>query len=336
MVWYCLIDEFEKKRKNISDLISDKCSSLENKAKIEGELKELKMKHKNLSQTPIGFKTEFQMLEEEMDASRRRLHQESLRIEGLGLEIKKLEKLVDEVRIINVIYVDQTNYGFINGLIDVNRDILMKLLKKIDDRKIKIIIGMAEIFYCWTKTRIFQCFVRGLRGKWSSIHKSTDVAISANGTMAIVFSNKNKPSVSSLHLVLVGDSKVRHGKAAVLVRTYSRDSNCLMLGVLSELPSTNIDYEWPQFLYALRSDEDHVSGSGHNVKLTINRGCFMSGDTVTVRVDVDAGTLAFFKNRQTEPLASLADVCIKKGVYLAGQLSGVGSRLVIVDLTYDV
>jgi hypothetical protein len=71
----------------------------------------------------------------------------------------KKKEIVDNASVIEVIVVeDKENYSLSNGLVDLNRDILMKLIKIIgkDERKIRNIVGMAYVFYVWRKCRNFR------------------------------------------------------------------------------------------------------------------------------------------------------------------------------------
>lgn len=52
---------------------------------------------------------------------------------------------------------EETNELLSNGLIDVNRDIVMRLIALIaDKKKIRNIIGMNSTFYSWSRQRIFR------------------------------------------------------------------------------------------------------------------------------------------------------------------------------------
>lgn len=62
--------------------------------------------------------------------------------------------------ILDPISVDENgNYDLPNGLVDVNRDIMVKLLVIIvaaDICKIRNIIGIGKVFYMWSKQRAFR------------------------------------------------------------------------------------------------------------------------------------------------------------------------------------
>lgn len=73
------------------------------------------------------------------------------------MEVKKgrLEKKNFEKKFVAVVVEDEWN--MLNGLVDLNRDVLMKLVKLIlDCEKIRNVIGMTGIFCDWRKQRIFR------------------------------------------------------------------------------------------------------------------------------------------------------------------------------------
>lgn len=85
----------------------------------------------------------------------------------MNSKLKKIKSVVETTKIVNPIVIDDNDgfeesslYALPNGLIDVNRDILMKLiqilLNKVEGMKIRNIIGMTEIFYIWSKKRCFK------------------------------------------------------------------------------------------------------------------------------------------------------------------------------------
>lgn len=74
----------------------------------------------------------------------------------LELELEKRKEIMSNYRIINVIVVDKDRDKVVsNGLVDLNRDVLMKLVGMIDDEKTRNVIGMTGLFYSWSKLRVF-------------------------------------------------------------------------------------------------------------------------------------------------------------------------------------
>lgn len=75
----------------------------------------------------------------------------------MGL-FRKTKDIIENASIISPITVGgDMNYYMENGIIDVNRDIMMKLLRIVRDKmKIRNIIGMGEVFYIWSKQPIFR------------------------------------------------------------------------------------------------------------------------------------------------------------------------------------
>lgn len=76
----------------------------------------------------------------------------------LKLKKEETERIVKNSVLVDVIVVDNERNNFVlNGLVDLNRDIVMKLLKIIkNETKIRNIIGVSQIFYDWSKKPVFR------------------------------------------------------------------------------------------------------------------------------------------------------------------------------------
>lgn len=78
-------------------------------------------------------------------------------LEKVEKKVKEEKEIVENSVVLNVITVDdERDKEFLNGLVGLNRDILMKLLKMLNSEKTRMIIGMADIFYEWSKRSIFR------------------------------------------------------------------------------------------------------------------------------------------------------------------------------------
>jgi hypothetical protein len=82
-----------------------------------------------------------------------------LLLEKLKHRKREIEEIIHSplIRTVEVIKVDDENQGLMNGLVDVNRDILMKLIKIIhDDDKTKMVI---ELYLIIKRTIFFPFFI---------------------------------------------------------------------------------------------------------------------------------------------------------------------------------
>lgn len=73
--------------------------------------------------------------------------------------IEKKTNIMSNSQIVNVIIMDSgtVTQSLSNGLVSLNRDVLMKLIRMAcDAEKTRNIIGMTEVFYTWSKLKIFR------------------------------------------------------------------------------------------------------------------------------------------------------------------------------------
>lgn len=86
-------------------------------------------------------------------------------LKELKMKMKNLTEIIQNTLIVGIIKVeDEMKYGLQNGLVDLNRDVLMRVLKIIVDKdKLRIVIGIGEVFYLWSKQGIFNWVMSGCR-----------------------------------------------------------------------------------------------------------------------------------------------------------------------------
>lgn len=105
---------------------------------------------------------EIQDLEERIKCKRNRKNEVTEEVKQLNDTISDLDEIVNNATAIEVIVVEEKDYGLPNGLVDLKRDIVMKLIGIVQNvSKIQNIVGIGEVFFTWTKLRCFQ-FIRPL------------------------------------------------------------------------------------------------------------------------------------------------------------------------------
>lgn len=225
---------------------------------------------------------------------------------------------------------DEKKFFLLNGLVDLNRDIVMKLIRIIrDKKKARNIIGMTETFYVWTKQRVFRWAMNSLlvpkEFKWSTVFKGKEVEVLDEGKTALL-------EKYGRNIVTMGDSRIVNGVVKISVKvgmwygeTYSTG---YMFGILSRLPRFYNLAPGYEFCGWGLKDDFSVYYEGERMAEAVSR--FFDGDLVTMRVDITRGDLEFWINGRK--CAELHDVPeIKKGVYVAALLCESHQRCTIVS-----
>lgn len=157
MVHYILFATLEEKSKLVKDLDSEveRVSGMLNDKKTDME--ELRDEYKIILDT-------MELLESKIDNLSQEIKNMNVHLEELNIEKRKIEDIINNSEVIEIISVDEErNNELWNGLVCLNRDILMRLLKKLDDEKIRNIIGIGIVFYGWSRQRIFQLLRSGMQ-----------------------------------------------------------------------------------------------------------------------------------------------------------------------------
>lgn len=146
--------ELEKSKKEVSDLeneISHRSRELDETLNNLEELRHVK------DRLLMQLKTVDRGIENFIS----KVHDLSSTLENLNLRLGQQNKIIFESVIVEAIIVDGERNNFIsNGLVDLNRDVLMRLVKIIrNEKKIRDIIGMTTVFYSWSKSHVF-CWAR--------------------------------------------------------------------------------------------------------------------------------------------------------------------------------
>lgn len=110
------------------------------------------------SEKMIEDKKNLKRLEEEMKTLGLKIEDSVFLLGDLKLRMEELKMIILDSEIVDVINVDDERSDQLsNGLVDLQRDILMKLVKMIsDEKKFRNIVGMTKTFYDWSQQRIFR------------------------------------------------------------------------------------------------------------------------------------------------------------------------------------
>lgn len=77
-------------------------------------------------------------------------------LDRLNVTWDEMEIMIENAVVVVPILVDDEEYGLGNGLVDLNRDVLIRLIGVVEsEEKIRRVIGMGSLFFVWSKTRIF-------------------------------------------------------------------------------------------------------------------------------------------------------------------------------------
>lgn len=118
------------------------------------ELEFLKDKSENLKIIKIN---EIEVMCEDLKSEKLKLSYTMYVLIKLNAEKEEIERYINNMEEISIISVDEEQRKLLsNGLVDLNRDVLMRLIKIMQDKdKTRTIIGMTQTFYVWSKKRIF-------------------------------------------------------------------------------------------------------------------------------------------------------------------------------------
>lgn len=133
--------------------------------KNENDLKDFKnevsvcLEHLNTITKEIGrWEKKFPEIKEEVGES-------GILLANLNSKIRRIGGILENKEIFNTIAVSGEEFVLQNGLLGLNRDILMRLIKVIQNgKKIRKIIGMAQTLYVWAKLPIFRWARKPLHG----------------------------------------------------------------------------------------------------------------------------------------------------------------------------
>lgn len=223
----------------------------------------------------------------------------------------------------------EEEFELLNGLIDLNRDIVMKLLKLIEDeKKCRNIIGMASAFYEWSKQSIFR-WARTFNFLWSNSLKSKWIEVSNHGRVATAYGSYDD---DGHHIILLHHSKIKHGVASVSVKVEKTIGSMYFFGVLLKLPKTFEEGFEKIPSWGLQDNKTGIYHCGKNVVVS-SMGYNSNGDIVKMRVDVDKGDLEYTVNKLKGPSLK-GEARLKEGVYLAAQLYNRNAEWTIVSADY--
>lgn len=157
MVYYYLRDDLERFRRtskeiknNIDVLLDDLRKNVEESKKL-GENYEIQLK-------------KLHAMESEMKNMSLKKSKMKVALKELNFKLNEINNIFENTKIIDRLAVDDEKYGLSNGLVDLNRDVLMKLIIIINnDEKIINIIGMTGLFFTWSKKKTF-CWARTTKG----------------------------------------------------------------------------------------------------------------------------------------------------------------------------
>lgn len=304
MVYYMLIDELNQRRRSLGELINEISRSSKLEERLSREIEEMEKIRQSLL--------------ERLDITEMRIKQLMLKkdnahyysIPNMNWKKESMERIIEDAKVVDLIVVDEEKYGLKNGLVDLNRDCLMKLIRLLnDEKKIRYIVGMMEIFYVWSKLRIFKWARDKLT--WSNRLKSNGIRLSDSRRIAEVVSSRGK------HVVVIGDKKFTHGIVKVSIKMSDN-----ALGVLCELSSSFASGFGPSSSFIGWC----LYGDGYLHSKTEKRylSLFGKDDLITIRVDVDKGDLEFTVNDKNHALKRIK--AIRSGVYLAAQMFSYGSK----------
>jgi chromosome segregation ATPase len=126
---YLLAVDLEKQHKKLENLKNERNEQSKKKNEIALELGKSE-------KSRIILLKQLKTVESEIKCLKSEDKKISLIISDLNMKLKKMKKIVESAIVIEVIKVDgDDTYGLRNGLVDLNRDILMQLIQIINNEK---------------------------------------------------------------------------------------------------------------------------------------------------------------------------------------------------------
>ncbi|KAA6383007.1 MAG: hypothetical protein EZS28_021470 [Streblomastix strix] len=156
---------------------------------------------------------------------------------------------------------------------------------------------------------------------WSEIHKSQDLQVRDNGKTVEVIGEDGD------HTIVIGDQKIMHGIVNVTVQVTIPRPNRYSFGVLPELPpnfNRGFGYKNGMLGWGLHDHTESLGIFCQTQLVAKATGGYVTGDYVTLTVDVDRGDLSFKVNGMKVSELLNCEI-IQLGVYVAATLFNKGT-----------
>ncbi|KAH7815673.1 putative BTB/POZ domain-containing protein KCTD7/14 [Monocercomonoides exilis] len=163
--------------------------------------------------------------------------------------------------------------------------------------------------------------------RWNAKWKSDGLTLRDEGrTVEVIGEDRD-------HIVIMGDSKITHGSVTVTVQVTIPRPNRYSFGVLPDIPASfnkGFAYKSGVLGWGLH---DHTSALGIYCQTQLVAPStlgYVSGDLVTMTIDVDRGDL-IYKVNGVKCAELLSSEVLKMGVYIAATLFNKGAIWKIVE-----
>jgi predicted RNase H-like nuclease (RuvC/YqgF family) len=160
MVYYLLRETVEEKVRVLNDLLIELISFSEKEKRNNRDLERLKENQRKLHEKLKNMEMKIEELSLKM--------KKSLTLkENLNTKKENLLKEIEDTRVIDVIFVDEErNKKLWNGLVTLNRDILMRLMKLIhEENKIRNVLFSFHFFRCLFFLRLWAFQKHSMSGR---------------------------------------------------------------------------------------------------------------------------------------------------------------------------